>query len=537
VYVIQGIWLGLAGAAGGVLFGFAAVKAAPLVLQKILPVEVETHLSVAVAAEALVFGFVLCFSFALLPLLCVRRVPAMAAVRAPVAGGVSLWRDPLTWLVLPAVTGSLVWLATTLSPKDDKDLGLWFCAALAVGVLVLGGVARLIMMVTRRVVRPWWPFTIRQGLAGLYRPRNQTQLFLLSVGTGVSLVLSTLLTQSMLTDYLRSGQIGMKENFFVIDLKPEQRAKLTEVLRAGGAEIVSEAPVARLSLTKVNGRTAEQLQSRKARNEQNEPVRVAGWVFTQAYRVSWNPALPESPAGAPLKVSVERGLARSLRIEVGGRLTFTGDGGDVECEVIELHEISWDRMLDNFPVVIKEHSPHGLTAAWATGAHVMDSAHGARMQREVSQALPGITVLDVTSFTAVLADIMERGRWLVQSMSLLTVVTGLIIVVAVLLAGRRDRVEESVLLRTLGASRFQIRRILVWEYLLLGLFAALTGALLSVGFAWLLAVRVFHLPFDTWYWPLGVAVALVCALTAALGMALSRGVAGHPPLAILRGEG
>jgi putative ABC transport system permease protein len=78
---------------------------------------------------------------------------------------------------------------------------------------------------------------------------------------------------------------------------------------------------------------------------------------------------------------------------------------------------------------------------------------------------------------------------------------------------------------------------LLWEYLLLGLFAALTGALLSVGFAWLLAVRVFHLPFDTWYWPLGAAVALVCGLTAALGMALSRGVAGHPPLAILRGEG
>ncbi|HEX2751222.1 MAG TPA: FtsX-like permease family protein, partial [Verrucomicrobiales bacterium] len=94
-----------------------------------------------------------------------------------------------------------------------------------------------------------------------------------------------------------------------------------------------------------------------------------------------------------------------------------------------------------------------------------------------------------------------------------------------------------VLLRTLGASRSQIRRILVFEYLLLGLFAALTGALLAVGFAWLLATHVFHLPFDTWYLPLGAAVGLVCALTAILGMLLSRGVAGHPPLAILRGEG
>jgi putative ABC transport system permease protein len=159
------------------------------------------------------------------------------------------------------------------------------------------------------------------------------------------------------------------------------------------------------------------------------------------------------------------------------------------------------------------------------------------MQHDVTQALTGVTVLDITAFTAVLADILERGRWLVRSMSILTVITGLIIVIAVLLAGRRDRVEESVLLRTLGASRSQIRRILLWEYMLLGLFAALTGALLATGFSWLLATGVFHLPFDTWYWPLGIAVALVCALTACLGMLLSRGVAGHPPLAILRGEG
>jgi len=429
-----------------------------------------------------------------------------------------------------------MWLAVTLSPLDDRNLGLRFCAALAVGVLVLGGAARLIMKAARVVVRPWWPFTVRQGLAGLYRPRNQTQLFLLSVGTGVALVLSTLLTQSMLSDYLRSGRIGMKENFFVLDLNPEQRAKLTGILKSGGAEIVSEVPVVKLSLTKVNGKAANDLPDRP-RAGRDESLRVPGWVFTQSYRVSWDPKLPSGNDGAPLKVSVEKGLAKILKLEVNGRLTFTGDGRELEFVVAELHDISWDRMLDNFPVIIKDHSPHGFTGAWVMGAHVDNSAHGARMQRDVSQALPGITILDVTAITAVVADILERGRWLVHSMSLLTVITGLIIVIAVLLAGRRDRVEESVLLRTLGASRSQIRRILVWEYLMLGLFAALTGALLAVGFAWLLATQVFHLPFDTWYWPLGAAVVLVCALTAGLGMVLSRGVAGHPPLAILRGDG
>ncbi len=540
VYVIQGIWLGIAGAAGGVLLGFAAIKAAPSVLKEVLPIDVETRLSLGVASEALIFGFVLCFCFALLPLLRVRRVPALAAVRAAtVSGGPGLWRDPLTWLVLPVVGAALVWLAMSLSPEDDQTLGPAFCGALAVGVLVLAGVSRLSMKVARFVTRPWWPFPLRQGLAGLYRPRNQTLLFLLSVGLSVSLVLATVLTQSILSDYLRSGKIGSKENFFVIDLKPEQRDVLAATLRNGGAEVVSEAPVAKLTLSKVNGKSASDYSPKREKQEKPDAgnTRPPGWLFTQAYRVTWDPKLPENPPGAVLTISVEKNLARSLKVDVKDRLTFSSEGVSLECEVTALHEISWEKMLDNFPIVLLQHSPAAIPATWATGARVRDSAHGATMQREVSRALSGVTVLDITAITAVLADILEKARWLVRSMSLLTVLTGLIIVIAVLLAGRRDRIEESVLLRTLGASRSQIRRIFLWEYLLMGLLASLTGGLLAMGFAWFLASQVFQLPFDAWYLPLVAAVGLVCFLTAILGMLLSRGVSSHPPLAILRGEG
>ena len=317
VYVIQGIWLGIAGAAGGVLLGFAAIKAAPSVLKEVLPIDVETRLSLGVASEALIFGFVLCFCFALLPLLRVRRVPALAAVRAAtVSGGPGLWRDPLTWLVLPVVGAALVWLAMSLSPEDDQTLGPAFCGALAVGVLVLAGVSRLSMKVARFVTRPWWPFPLRQGLAGLYRPRNQTLLFLLSVGLSVSLVLATVLTQSILSDYLRSGKIGSKENFFVIDLKPEQRDVLAATLRNGGAEVVSEAPVAKLTLSKVNGKSASDYSPKREKQEKPDAgnTRPPGWLFTQAYRVTWDPKLPENPPGAVLTISVEKNLARSLKV-------------------------------------------------------------------------------------------------------------------------------------------------------------------------------------------------------------------------------
>jgi putative ABC transport system permease protein len=531
VYVIQGIWLGIAGSTGGVLLGAGAVAAAPWVLRQFIPIEATAHLSLPTVGQSLIFGFLLCVSFALLPLLRVRRVPALAAVRARVSGGGSLWSDPAAWLLLPLVAGTLVWLAVSISPPDARSVGVGFCIALAAGLLLLAAVAQLLMKLARKVSRPWWPYTLRQGLAGLYRPGNQTLLFLLSTGTGVALILSTLLTQSMLTSWLSSKQLSGKANFFIIDIKDDKRLAVAETLRDNDAEPLGEAPISLFTLRQVNGKSLDQLQNNKERD------RPRGWFLTHVYRTSWDPKLPVAAAGEPLEVSLEKNLAEGLKVKTGDTVTFANNGHELQCSVVALHDSSWERMLDNFPVLLRSRVPEDLAVTWATAARISDAAHAARLQRAVSAAVPGVTVFDVAAMAAVLEEMIDRGLWLVRALSLLTVITGLVIVAAVLLAGRRDRVAESVLLRTLGASRQQIRRILMWEYVLMGFFAALTGGILSVGAAWLLATRAFEIPFDVPIWPLSAAIGIVSLITSLLGLALSRGVASHPPLAILRGQG
>jgi putative ABC transport system permease protein len=531
VYVLQGMWLGLAGATGGVLIGTAAVAAAPAVLRSILPVEIQTRVPAGIVIQSLIFGFVLCLSFSLLPLLKVRRVSPAAAVRAHISGGGRWWRDPLAWLALPLAAGALIWLSVLLSPADNPRVGPLFCAALGVALLLLAAVARLIMWSARKTVRPWWPFTLRQGLAGLHRPRNQTMLFLLSVGTAVSLVLTTLITESLLTTWLRSGQTGIQENFFVLDLKPEQRAPARATLESGGAKVTTEAPVTRVSLRSLKGQSVEDMSEKK------RGQRPSGWALTHVYRASWDPDAPLVMPETEHRLSLEKSLAENLKLKPGDSLTLDAAGTTLQCTVAELHEISWERLFSNFPIIFRSGQPAGIPSSWATGAQITDAVMGARLQKQLSTQLPGTTIFDIAAMTAVIGDMIERGSWLIHSLSLLTVFTGLIILAAVLLAGRRDRVEESVLLRTLGASRRQIRRILIWEYLLLGLFASATGALLSLGAGWLLATGVFKVPYTAWHWPLAAAIALVCGTTALLGMALSRGVARHPPLTILRAEG
>jgi putative ABC transport system permease protein len=98
-------------------------------------------------------------------------------------------------------------------------------------------------------------------------------------------------------------------------------------------------------------------------------------------------------------------------------------------------------------------------------------------------------------------------------------------------------VRESVLLRTLGASRGQIWRILAVEYAALGLLAAVTGILLALAAVWALAAFVFHVRFMPPLWPVLAALAAVPALTLATGLLMSRRILREPPLSILRAEG
>jgi putative ABC transport system permease protein len=135
-----------------------------------------------------------------------------------------------------------------------------------------------------------------------------------------------------------------------------------------------------------------------------------------------------------------------------------------------------------------------------------------------------------------LDSIIGKISFVVRFMAMFTVATGLLVLVGALLTGRYQRIQESILLRTLGAGRGQILRILFVEYFSLGALAALTGILLAVVAAWALSRFVFQVHFAPEAAPLLVALLSVPALTVITGLLMSRGVLNQPPLAVLRAE-
>ena len=111
---------------------------------------------------------------------------------------------------------------------------------------------------------------------------------------------------------------------------------------------------------------------------------------------------------------------------------------------------------------------------------------------------------------------------------------GIPVLFSAVAATRRERVREGVLLKTLGATQGQIRRILFAEYALLGVLGSLTGMLLSFGGAWALLKFVFERPFSPATVPAVLIAAAMVLVTVSIGVLSGRDVFKTTPMAALR---
>jgi putative ABC transport system permease protein len=148
-----------------------------------------------------------------------------------------------------------------------------------------------------------------------------------------------------------------------------------------------------------------------------------------------------------------------------------------------------------------------------------------------------VSALDLTSVLHTLDTILGRIAFAIRFMALFSIAAGVLVLVNAVLTSRQQRVQESVLLRALGASRRQIRQILFAEYLFLGGFAVMSGAILAILASWGLSRWVFEAAFAVDIIPLVVALVVVLGLTVLTGALGNRSVVNRPPLEVLRREG
>jgi putative ABC transport system permease protein len=547
VYVVQALLVGLAGAAIGTVLGLGVQASLPRVLDQFLPLDVAVRLHPPAIIEGFALGTVAALVFALLPLLPVRSVPPLRTIRRdlePESGR----RDPLRLVVAAGLVALVVGVSLWQAP--NRAIGFGFAAGIGVTVFGLWLAAFGLIRGVRRFFPHRARYAFRQGVANLFRPRNQTLAVTLALGFGVFLISLLYVVQHTLLDRFRIDARTDRPNLVLFDIQTDQRAGVRAVLAEHGLPVIQETPIVPARIHALNDRTVEEILTtpgawqyerwalrREYRHTYRDTVVASEMVTAGEW---WNsiprtldPSIPRSLDSLP-RISLEEDIAADLNVGLGDRITWNVQGRLIETRITSLRRVDWARFEPNFFVVFEPGVLEDAPQMVVLLTRSTDVTARARVQRDVVERFPNVAAVDLTLVQRTLDDVIGKVTLAIRFMALFSVASGILILVGALATSRRQRLREVTLLRTLGASRPTIRTVLLTEYAALGLLAGITGTVLSTLGGWAAAKFVFEVPFRL---PVGALLVFwtgCVLLTTIIGAATGRELTRRPPLEVMR---
>jgi putative ABC transport system permease protein len=416
-------------------------------------------------------------------------------------------------------------------------LGMLFIGTFAAAFILLRGGSWLVMQLMKVLPR-MRSLAFRQGLANLGRPGNQTHTIVFSIGLGVTIILTIYLVQISLIREIRDNIPTDAPSLFFIDIQPDQKNPFETLLTHQGSTISHTiTPIVRSRLHSINGKTIAGIAGDKPN----------GWYFTREYVLTFQKDMPihntikkgkwwrpEGYGGRSL-ISVEEDAARGLGIDLGSTIVFDIQGTLVQATVSSIRGVDWGSMTTNFYIIFSPGALDGVPMNYIATAR-LPRAGEMKLQDAIVHSFPNVTAINLRDILETVAGILNRMSQVIRFIAVFSVLAGLIVLSSAISATRLQRIRESVILKTLGATRWMLIRSFAVEYALLGAIGGTIGAGLSLLVAWSVVHYILELH---WYFsPTAVLMGILTTilLTLLTGFLTTYRILGQKPLAVLRTE-
>jgi len=330
-------------------------------------------------------------------------------------------------------------------------------------------------------------------------------------------------------------------NLLFFDVQDDQDAGVEGIVRQFGFQVVQTTPIVTMRVKTVAGRTVAQILSDTTR-------RGGAWALRREYRSTYRDSMQSSetlvagkwfskrsaPDSQVAEVSLEQDVAKELRVKLGDTVVWDVQGVEVPTRVTSFRDVMWARFEPNFFAVFSPGALEKAPKQFVLLTNIPDVVSAARVQRAVVQRFPNVSAIDLSVIRKTISEIVDRVSMAIRFLAVFSLAMGIPVLFSAVAATRRERIREGVLLKTLGATQGQIRRILFAEYALLGVLGSLTGMVLSFGGAWALLKYVFERPFSPAAVPAVLIAAAMILVTVSIGMLSGRDVFRTTPMAALR---
>jgi putative ABC transport system permease protein len=501
----------------------------------IIPLPITPALHPATLALSIVYGLLTALAFALWPLGRAHDIPVSTLFRDQVAAE-RTWPRRRYVIVTALIAAALTALAIVFA--YDRKLAAIFVVTAAVIFMALRLVAMAAMAIARRLPRQRSTI-LRLAIANIHRPGALTPSVVLSLGLGLSLLVTVVEIDGNLHRQFAAALPERAPSFFFIDIPSADADRFDAFVheRAAGS-ILQRVPMLRGRIVAADGVKAEDLK----------PGESSAWVLRGDRGITYAAALPAGsrlvagtwwPAdysGPPL-VSLESRTAEDLKLKLGDTIAVNVLGRNVTARIANLRAVDWQSLGINFVLVF---SPGTFGGAPHTDIATLTFADGGTPAEEtalikaLADAFPMVSAVRVKDALDAVDHLVGNLVLGLRGASLLTLIAAALVLGGALAAGQRFRIYDAIVLKTLGATRIHLLTAYAFEYLLIGLAAVLFGVLAGSIAADLIVTRVMELSF-VWAALPAAATALVALLvTVLLGLAGTFTALGRKPAEVLR---
>lgn len=524
IFLYQFVLLGIVAVLLGSLIGWAAqaslVQSIDAMREARLPAPGSLPL-----LQAAISGMALLLGFTFLPLWQLKSVTPLRVIRRELG-------IPNSNTGMMYGSGAAVLSLLFLWQAGSVKLGLIVLGGLAAGLLLFGLIAWLSLRLLAAL-----PLGNRHVFANLARHGrgNAVQIVALSLG-GMSLLLLTLVR----TELMQNWQERLPPdapNRFIVNVQQDQRAPVQAFFKQQDLPPPGLFPMVRGRLIAINNRSvsADDYADQRARA-----------LVDRETNLSWSADVPEgnhlaqgkwwTPVAKPglepaTEISLEEGLAKTLGIHIGDMLTYDIAGSQFTGKVINLRKVRWDSMQVNFFVIVAPGLLENYPASYLSSFYLPHDKVSAG--DKLLKAFPNLLVIDTEAIIAQVRHIMDQIAQTMAAVFLFTLLSGLAVLYAALLATQDERIYQSAILRTLGADSTYLRRQHLAEFAVLGALSGLFAAAGSATLGWILAKYVLEISFSpsALLWVAGISGGMLIVMLS--GWLVTRKVVKLPPLQVL----
>ena len=530
IYILQVAIVAALGIAAGLVAGVVAVPLLVWLAGDVLPVTPGFTIQVAPLVLAAAYGMLIALAFTTPPLIEAGRIPAAGLLRGlPGERRVPL-RRTLPWVV---GAGAAI-VALALLTAEQPGLSAGFLAAVA-GVLailaVFGWSVRRGAAMLPRFRRP----LLRLAVAGLHRPGARTGTLVVALGLGLTLFVLLAGIRTSIDANIARTVPQRAPSLFALDVPPAREAEFRRVVEGiASRAVIRTVPAMRGTITGYARTRVADLKT----------IPEGAWALRGERGLTYAATLPEGSEltagrwwpreyrGPPL-VSLDERLAKVLNLKIGDPLSYTVLGVERTARIASFRRISWDTLGFNFVMVFSpnaiEDAPHNLAAT-------IDLAPGqeTRVMRALLPRFPSVSIIEVRGVLGQVRAIVSQMATAITAAASVAILAGIAVLVGAIAAAREVRTYDGVILRTLGATRWQVLAVQALEYAFLSVILSLLALLLGLGGAWYVVTQVFTFEWLPDYSAVFATLVGGAGLTMAIGLLGAWPILGTRPAQVLR---